>query len=188
MNSPWGSTTPQRSHLLTPLSVVPPGGCPPPQPVCPARPPVGAHGPSGSQQAIPDPDGTVRFDPVAPEFARPGYRQPPPSPPAPQLRRRNWPRTLALVALLLGGGGVGVGAALGWFTHYELDASAVQAGVQQILIRDYHVAEVGTVTCPAGEPVVPGTAFTCQAVIAGTLETIHIRVLDAGGAYRVAQP
>ncbi|WP_410622149.1 DUF4333 domain-containing protein [Amycolatopsis sp. cmx-8-4] len=69
-----------------------------------------------------------------------------------------------------------------------LDPAAVRDGVRKILVESFHIADVGGVTCPVGQPVSTGRAFACTAEIGRTAKRVPITVLDADGRYRVDPP
>lgn len=114
-----------------------------------------------------------------------GY--PPPPQPARSHRAAWW---------WIGGGGfvalagtaVAIIAAAGGFTTYLFDQAGLEDGVHRTLVDDYKLADVGTVTCPPDQEIVPGARFTCTASIAGEDRTITITVLNDAGQYRVDQP
>ena len=72
------------------------------------------------------------------------------------------------------------------------DAVKVAAGVRKILTdappAGYGTAGVGEVTCPANQPVVAGSSFTCSASINGAQKSILITVEDDSGRYQVGVP
>lgn len=68
------------------------------------------------------------------------------------------------------------------------DPVQVQDGVRRVLTQSYLIADVGAVSCPAGEDVIAGRIFECTVDIAGRQEKVTITVRDAAGGYEVSQP
>lgn len=69
-----------------------------------------------------------------------------------------------------------------------LDPSAVADGVHQVLRDSYRVDGVGSVSCPAEQPVQVGTRFDCRAVVGGEEKSVTVTVTDSDGRYEVGQP
>ncbi|MEJ8280780.1 DUF4333 domain-containing protein [Pseudonocardia spirodelae] len=67
-----------------------------------------------------------------------------------------------------------------------LDRTALQAGVNQVLSRDYGL-QVGEVACPDDVAVSAGTRFTCQAVVDGEQVEVPVVVTSDQGDYQVSR-
>lgn len=80
----------------------------------------------------------------------------------------------------------------GFFVTAVFDQNAVQDGVRTVLTAQppngYGQSSVGTVSCPAKQPVKAGTTFDCTAVVNGDRKTVTITVKDSDGNYEVGQP
>ncbi|ALE83536.1 hypothetical protein XF36_10545 [Pseudonocardia sp. HH130629-09] len=68
----------------------------------------------------------------------------------------------------------------------RLDRTALQAGVTQVLTRDYGL-QVGAIACPEDVEVSPGTRFTCQAVVDGEQVEVPVVVTSDQGDYQVGR-
>ncbi|GAA1379138.1 hypothetical protein GCM10009613_01330 [Pseudonocardia kongjuensis] len=71
-----------------------------------------------------------------------------------------------------------------WAITRQLDQTALQAGVNQVLTEDYGL-EVGAVQCPDDVVVSAGTAFSCQAVVDGEQVEVPGLVTSDEGDYQV---
>jgi len=68
------------------------------------------------------------------------------------------------------------------------DPVHVEDGVRRVLIESYLIHDLGEVSCPSGEDVLPGRIFECTVDIAGEKKKVTITVRDAEGGYEVSQP
>ncbi|MGX7828377.1 DUF4333 domain-containing protein [Actinokineospora sp. 24-640] len=158
--------------------------------------------PSGYPQQYGDPSQQQHHNPYGDPSQQhqqqpyPGYgqqQQPYPGQAPPQKKKSSgllW----AVVAVLV----LAVGAVLvlgfvtpGWFTKRVFDHTAVQDGVQRVLVNDYKAdsAKIESVTCPEGEPVTKDHRFTCQLKYDGQEFKVDITVRDeSNGQYEVANP
>lgn len=73
------------------------------------------------------------------------------------------------------------------FDHWK-----VETGVTKILTDNppngYGLTAVSAVSCPADQPVVIGSIFTCTLTVGGLLRAATLTVKDADGKYEVAPP
>lgn len=81
----------------------------------------------------------------------------------------------------------------GFLNKTVLDQTALQgdAGVKKILVDEYKVPDVESVTCPADQEVKPGNKFQCTVKIGGDDPkemTVDITITDDEGQYQVALP
>lgn len=74
----------------------------------------------------------------------------------------------------------------------RFDGTKVADGVTKILTAappgGYGATGVSRVRCPAAQPVIADSTFTCTATIDGAQKSIMITVKDAGGKYEVGVP
>ncbi|WP_226358931.1 DUF4333 domain-containing protein [Pseudonocardia sp. ICBG601] len=68
----------------------------------------------------------------------------------------------------------------------RLDRTTLQAGVTQVLTRDYGL-QVGAIACPEDVEVSAGTRFTCQAVVDGEQVEVPVVVTSDQGDYQVGR-
>ncbi len=72
------------------------------------------------------------------------------------------------------------------------DHTKVEMGVAKILTdyppNGYGLTAVSAVSCPADQPVVIGSIFTCTLTVGGLLRAATLTVKDADGKYEVAPP
>lgn len=81
----------------------------------------------------------------------------------------------------------------GFLNTKVFDQNALQGkdGVQKILVNDYKVENIESVTCPADQEVKSGTKFQCTVKIGGDDAkelTVNITVTNDDGEYQVALP
>jgi hypothetical protein len=74
----------------------------------------------------------------------------------------------------------------GFFTTKVFDQTALQAGVTQVLTRDYG-HQVSGVSCPAALEVTNGAKFTCDATVDGEKVKVPITVTSDDGNYEVGR-
>jgi len=72
------------------------------------------------------------------------------------------------------------------------DHSKVETGVTKILTRyppdGYGLTAISGVSCPANQPVITGTTFTCTLTVDGSPRAVTLTVKDDDGKYEVAPP
>lgn len=68
------------------------------------------------------------------------------------------------------------------------DHKAMATSVRRVLSDDYDIADVGEVTCPAGENVTEGNTFRCTTSIDGDEQQVEITVRGDDGEYVVSHP
>lgn len=112
------------------------------------------------------------------------YGPGPVPPPRPRSRRGLW-ITLAVLAVLAGG--TGIAAATGAFTYTVFDRQAMERDVATILRDKYAIPEVGTVTCPADQPIDQGHEFSCEVKIGSKTGRVPITV-GINRQYQVGMP
>jgi hypothetical protein len=81
----------------------------------------------------------------------------------------------------------------GFLNTKVFDQNALQGddGVKKILVEDYKVENIESVSCPADQEVKQGNKFTCTVKIGGdepTEMTVNITVTNDEGEYQVALP
>ena len=81
----------------------------------------------------------------------------------------------------------------GWWVETQLDVTAAQSGVEQILSDDtngYGAKNVEDVKCNDGQnPIVEkGGTFTCEVSIDGTKRQVTVTFQDDSGTYEVGRP
>lgn len=74
----------------------------------------------------------------------------------------------------------------GWAVTRNLDQTALQNGVTQVLTQDYGLG-VGAVQCPDDVAVSTGTEFSCQAVVDGEQVEVPGTVTSDEGDYQVGR-
>jgi hypothetical protein len=172
-----------------------------------ATPPTGFHMPPAPGEVVPDrTTATAPTPPPGTAWPHPGYGQgapptwpqtapgrDPASPPRDPARRRRLRRIVLLVVLALVVVAVVVVLLLAFlvgprFARYDvLDHVAVERGVTDVVTRDWH-RQIADVSCPDGERVRPGVAFTCRATVDGRPAQVPVDVVDENGTYEVGQP
>lgn len=76
----------------------------------------------------------------------------------------------------------------GWFVEKTFDSSAMETGIEGILIDQYRIAGVTGVSCPGGQKVEVGNTFDCTATIGSEQKSIPIKVTSEDGNYEVGKP
>lgn len=81
----------------------------------------------------------------------------------------------------------------GFFNKKVFDQAALEGddGVKKILVNDYNVQNVESVSCPADVEVKQGNTFQCKVKIGGDEpkeQTVNITIKDNEGQYEVAPP
>jgi hypothetical protein len=113
--------------------------------------------------------------------SRPGRRPP--------RRHRRWLHLGALSAVMVAVVLVGGFAAPGWFVDTQLDVTAVETGVKQILTdpSGYGGRDVTDVTCNDGHnpTIKPGDSFRCEATINRVRQLFVVTFTDDSGGYTV---
>ncbi|MGI9001687.1 MAG: DUF4333 domain-containing protein [Pseudonocardia sp.] len=102
--------------------------------------------------------------------------------PTPTLRGVAAAAVVVIVVLLLGF------VTPGFFVTRIFDAEAMQQGVQQVLVDDYGLSNVTSVSCGQNIRVDEGAAFACDAIVDGEPMTVPIRVTSGDGDYEVGRP
>lgn len=175
----------------------------------PSPPPTGAW-PGWQQQPLPPTGAYYPQQPPPPGYYPPPpgpypgtYGQPPwppggygPPPPFPDGRRRGRRGRLIGVigtAVVLAVLGITAFWAPGFLRTSELDVTAVQDGVRQVLTdtaNGYGAGEVTDVRCNNGaNPVIEsGATFGCEATINGTQRHLEVTFADDRGTYWVGAP
>lgn len=197
----WG----QQPYGGGPTPGTPSGGMPaqggyPQQPGQPQA-PYGGYGqpqqPQPTQQyGQPSPYGQQQPSPYGPpsgEFPSPYQQHPYQQQPQPK-KGGAWIWIVMVVVVL------GVAAFLvtglvtpGFLTKKVFDQSALQGeeGVKKILVNDYKVENIESVTCPADQEVKQGNKFECKVKTGGEDPkelTVQITVTSDDGQYQVALP
>ena len=75
----------------------------------------------------------------------------------------------------------------GWAPK-NLDQSAVEDGVKQVLTTDYQAQDVKDVSCPSGQRIKQGATFTCTLNAGGADQQVTVTILDDDGKYEVSRP
>lgn len=70
----------------------------------------------------------------------------------------------------------------------ELDQTAVQDGVAQVLKDSYGIADVSDVSCPSGQAVEVDSTFTCDLKVSGEDKQVTVKVTKDDGTYEVGRP
>lgn len=145
----------------------------------------GQPSPYGQQQPSP-------YGPPSGEFQSP-YQHPYQQQPQPK-KGGAWIWIVMVVVVL------GVAAFLvlglvtpGFLTKKVFDQTALQGeeGVKKILVNDYKVENIESVTCPADQEVKQGNKFECKVKVGGEDPkelTVQITVTSDDGQYQVALP
>jgi hypothetical protein len=174
-----------------------PGQPQPGQPQQPQQPqqPYGGYGqqPQPTQQYAQPQYGQPQYGQPSGEFPSP-YQQHPYQQQPPKKGGGAWIWILMVVLVL----GVATFLVLGLVTPGFLntkvfDQSALQGdqGVKKILVDDYKVPDIESVSCPADQEVKQGNKFECKVKVGGDDPkelTVQITVTSDDGQYQVALP
>ncbi|WP_116051821.1 DUF4333 domain-containing protein [Amycolatopsis palatopharyngis] len=68
------------------------------------------------------------------------------------------------------------------------DSERMQTDVQRVLVENYQIEGVESVSCPSGQKIEQGVTFTCEATIGGQPKQIPITVTGRGNEYEVGMP
>lgn len=68
------------------------------------------------------------------------------------------------------------------------EAGALEAGVEQVLLRDYGYGEVTDVRCGDAVEVVEGARLACDATVDGAPVSVPVMVTSGDGEYAVGRP
>lgn len=68
------------------------------------------------------------------------------------------------------------------------DPAALQQGVARVLTQDYHLPDVGSITCAGDIAVTAGSSFQCDATVDGLPVKVPVTVTGDDGSYRVSRP
>lgn len=76
----------------------------------------------------------------------------------------------------------------GFLVTRVFEAGALEAGVAQVLTRDYGYGEVADVRCGDAVEVVEGARFACNATVDGAPVSVPVTVTSGDGEYAVGRP
>jgi Domain of unknown function (DUF4333) len=211
MTSPYGppgGNDPQQQWGQQPYGGGPAPGTPsggmPSQPGYPQQPgqqpqqpqqPYGGYGqPQPTQQYGQPQYGQPQYGPPSGEFGSPYGQNPYQQQQQPKKGGGAWIWILMVVVVL----GVAAFLVLGLVTPGFLntkvfDQSALQGeeGVKKVLVDDYKVPDIESVSCPADQEVKQGNKFECKVKVGGDEPkelTVQITVTNDDGQYQVALP
>ncbi|MDF3281905.1 DUF4333 domain-containing protein [Gordonia sp. N1V] len=107
---------------------------------------------------------------------------------APAQKKGLWKGLIAVGAVLIVAAIAIVVTGWLWWWPRELDQTAAQNGVKQVLTEQYQASDVSDVSCPSGQKVKKGNSFTCTATVGGQKQNVKVTFLDDDGKYQVARP
>ncbi|WHU49467.1 DUF4333 domain-containing protein [Gordonia sp. L191] len=107
---------------------------------------------------------------------------------APTQKKGLWRGLIAVGAVLIVAAIAIVVTGWLWWWPRELDQTAAQNGVKQVLTEQYQASDVSDVSCPSGQKVKKGNSFTCTATVGGQKQNVKVTFLDDDGKYQVARP
>lgn len=107
---------------------------------------------------------------------------------APAQKKGLWKGLIAVGAVLIVAAIAIVVTGWLWWWPRELDQTAAQNGVKQVLTEQYQASDVSDVSCPSGQKVKKGNSFTCTVTVGGQKQNVKVTFLDDDGKYQVARP